>query len=314
MPTSTGAAGLHLRAGRGYRLVQQCAPPAQRWPPAAGRRRARRSIHQLLRLRLPGPRHAGRPLFPHDRDRAGALESAAPAAAGRHPGIPGGAAGYSRGQPGAADRHLRLDGRPGQAAAAQIGPAPAGDADARAGPRRHRRLRRQRRPGAALHAGRSPCADPGGHRRPAGQRLDQWRRRPGAGLRRGRQGPGQGWRQPHRAGQRRRLQRRPHRSCAAQGLCRQPAQARHRADHPGAGQRQLQRCHGHAAGQRRRRQLSLHRQPAAGAQGLCQRAVGDPADHRQGRQGAGRIQPGAGGRVPPDRLREARPGAGGLQQ
>ena len=52
------------------------------------------------------------------------------------------------------------------------------------------------------------------------------------------------------------------------------------------------------------RPLRLHRLAPRGAEGAGRGDGRDPRDDRQGRQDPGRVQPGEGRRLPPDRLRE----------
>ena len=87
-------------------------------PAAAGRCGARGGVHQLLRLRLHAAGRSRAAVQRHHRAGAGAVERESPAAAGRHPGLPRAEGTDSRRQPGVPDRHLRLDERAGQAAAA----------------------------------------------------------------------------------------------------------------------------------------------------------------------------------------------------
>ena len=124
----------------------QRAPHAGAGRAAARRCRARRGVHQLLRLRPPRARLA-RNAVPRDhRTGAGAVERAAPAADDRHQGLRRAQGDAAAGEPGVPDRHLGLDAVAGQAAAGQGRAAPAGAAAARAGPRVDGGLRR-RRPG-----------------------------------------------------------------------------------------------------------------------------------------------------------------------
>ena len=82
----------------------------------------------------------------------------------------------------------------------------------------------------------------------------------------------------------------------------------------GFGQGNYNDAIGRATGRCRRWQPCLHRQRARGAQGAGRGNGLDPDDDRPRREGPGRVQPGAGRRVPPDRLREPRAAARGLRQ
>ena len=306
--------GVHLLDRRRHRQLCQRAAHARGGRAAAGRCRARGGVHQLLRLRL---RAAARRAHAVQRDhRTGArtVESAAHPDAGRTQGLRGGGRADPGRQPGVPDRHLGLDGRARQAAAAGRCLQGTGAAAARARPGLDRGLRRQRGPGAAADGGRPPRRDPRRTRSPVRRRLDQRRRRHPAGLCGRARGLRGRRRQPRDPRHRWRLQRRHHQPGRAGDPGRRAARERHRADHAGLRAGQLQRRAGREAGRCRQRQPRLHRYPAGGAQGAGRRDVLDPAHHRPRREGAGRVQPRAGGRIPPDRLREPPAAARGLQQ
>ena len=254
-------AGLHVLDRRRHRLLFVRARLAQPQRPAAAGGGAHRGARQLLPLRLRGAGAA--PTEPFRVDVVGVPE---PVVGGpqdrphRHQGLSASVRGAPARQPGAADRHVRLDECAEPAAAGQAVAGHAADAARADRPRRDRHLRRQRRHRARADAGvrESRRSRP---RSSASQRRRQHRRRrrhpPGLRARRAELRSER--RQPRDPGDRRRLQRRHHQPRRAQGLHRASAPEGHLPLGARLRHGQLQRRADAGAGAERQRRRRLHR-------------------------------------------------------
>ena len=288
-----------------YANVRRCSCSEQ--AAAAAGRGADRGDDQLLPLRLRRRRSGDQPFavargggrLPLERRAPLGRASASRAARSSRDKRPGQ-------QPGVPARRVRLDGPAEQAAAGQDGHEAAGRATGRERPRGDRGLRR-RAPGWC-------CRPP-----PAiSKHVDPRRARPPAAPA-ARPTAAQGIQLAYQTAQENFIRGGVNRvilctdgdfnvgvtSTGRTGPARRgEGQGRRVPDRARLRHGQLQGLDAREARRQGQRQLRLHRHACRGPQGAGRADDRHAGHHRQGREDPGRVQPAAGGRLPPDRLRE----------
>ena len=120
---------------------------------------------------------------------------------------------------------------------------------------------------------------------------------------------GEGRSQPYPPGHRRRFQRRHQRPRGADGFRRGQAPDRHLPVGPRLRARQPRRCGDAGAGAERQRHRRPYRHPGRSPEGAGRPVDRGALSDRRRCEDPGGIQPGCSRRIPPDRLRDPRPGA-----